>query len=305
MNYKSREIYYCEPVFRPPSEAYSLLIQATEGCTFHCSFCVSNLRKHFKVRDFSDICRDIDIAAEDYGKSVQKIFLLDGNGFVMKPQLIIDICKYAYSKFPNLERVGAYAHAKDILMKTPEDLKRISEAGFKIAYVGIETGDNELLKQIGKQTSADDLAKAAQMLHEADITFSGTVILGLAGNDPELSKKHAIATAEVINRMNPPTLRTWYISALTLMIPPGTGVYEKREKKEFREMNSIEILKEMRIMLNHISDDLHGCIFRSNHASNYLPIKGVLANDKKTILKTIDYGLSHPDSLRPEYFRGL
>lgn len=305
MRPRNKEIYYCEPVYRPPSEAYSLLIQATEGCTFRCSFCVSNITKQFKIREIEDIRKDLDTAAEIYGSAVNRIFLLDGNAFVMPAKTIIEICNYAKQKFPNLERVGAYAHAKDILKKSIDELKEIAKSGLKIAYLGIETGDNDLLKAIGKHVTDEDLIRAAQMLHEADITLSGTIILGLAGNDKNASEKHALATANVINKMCPSTPKTWYISALTLMIPPRTEIFEQYKKGQFTAMNSIEILKELRLIVENISDNLRSCVFRSNHASNYLPIKGVLAKDKKEILKQIDYAIENPESLRPEYFRGL
>ena len=302
---RSRRIYYREPVFRPPSEAYSLLIQATEGCTFHCSFCISNIGKDFLIRSIEDIKKDIDIAKELYGDQVEKIFLLDGNAFVMKPDMLITISNYAYEKFPRLQRVGAYAHAKDILRKSDEELSRIAAAGFKIVYLGIETGDDELLHKIGKQTNADELTEAAQKLHRANITLSGTIILGMAGNNPELSRKHAEATARLINRMNPQVPKIWYISALTLMTPPGTKIYEEIEKGQIKVQTSLEALQELKIIIENLSDDLKNLVWRSNHASNYLPLKGDLAQDKKKLLDTIQYGIDHPEVLRPEYFRGL
>ncbi len=223
----------------------------------------------------------------------------------MSPQLIMDICNYAKKKFPNLERIGAYAHAKDILKKSKNDLKQISESGLKIVYLGIETGDNDLLKSIGKQITDNDMIQAAQMLHEAELTRSGTIILGLAGSDKEASKKHALATANVINKMCPPKPVTWYISALTLMIPPGTEIHKQFKTGLFKPMNSMEILQELKMIIENISDELHSCVFRSNHASNYLPIKGVLAQDKHAIIKLIDTAIKNPEYLRPEYFRGL
>lgn len=292
-------------MYRPPSEAYSLLIQATEGCTYRCSFCVSNLTKQFKIRSLEEICKDLDAASEIYGNSVNRIFLLDGNAFVMPPKLIIDICNYAKKKFPKLERIGAYAHAKDILKKSKEELKQIAESGLKIVYLGIETGDNELLKSIGKHVTDEEMIRAAQMLHEAEITLSGTIILGLAGSDKRSSEKHAMATANVINRMCPSKPITWYISALTLMVAPGTDIHKLYKSGQFKLMNSTEILQELKLIIENISPALHSCVFRSNHASNYLPIKGILAQDKHSILSLIDSAIKNPDCLRPEYFRGL
>lgn len=299
------EIYYCEPVFRPPSEAYSLLIQVTEGCTFNCSFCISNIGKQFKIRQSDDIKRDLKTARNQYGINVRKIFFLDGNAFVIKPDMLIDLTHFCYKLFPNLERVSAYAHAKDILRKTDEELTAIRASGFKMVYLGIETGDDALLRQINKQVTADELAQAAQKLHQADITLSGTIILGLAGSDPELSKKHAMATGFLINRMAPHGSQEWYISALTLMVAPGSKISEQLARSEFQPGDSRQALEELRTMIEQIDPKITNLIFRSNHASNYLPLKGTLARDKQKLLDIIQFGLNHPENLRPEFYRGL
>ncbi|MCP4762209.1 MAG: radical SAM protein [archaeon] len=310
-------MYYKEPVFRPPSEAYSLLIQATEGCTYRCTFCISNLRKEFKIRSFDEIKKDIDIAKEIYGRNVRKIFFLDGNAMVMPYDQLLEITQYAKEIFPNLERVSVYAHGKDILGKTDEELKILADSGLKMAYIGIETGNDELLKKIGKRQSSQDLVDAFHKLFRAGITPSGTIILGLAGNNKEISKIHMKDTAEFINRASPINILDdlknrgifeipiWYISCLALMIPPGTPIYKKKIKKLFEPMNSKEILEEMRILIENISQNVKNCIFRSNHASNFLAIKGMLSNDKEEILNLIDRNLIDGKDIRPEYFRAL
>ena len=300
------DLYYCEPVFRPPSEAYSLLIQATIGCTYNCTFCISNVGKKFSIRPVEDIKQDIRKAREYYGSNqVERIFFLDGNAMTMPADQLIEITKYAHEQFPSLKRVGVYAHAEDILAKTPAQLEEIANAGLGIAYVGIETGDNALLKAIGKRTTAERIVQAGKMLMDAGITFSGTLILGLAGNDPDKSRQHAIQSAKLVNQLNPSTLKTWYISCLTLMIPPGTVIYKQREQGRFKPMTSEEILRELHIFIEHTSENLQNCIFRSNHASNYLPIKGTLADDKSSILHLIAIAIDHPEILRPEGWRGL
>ena len=172
-------IYYKEPVYRPPSEANSLLIQTTEGCTHKCAFCIGNEGKKFLIRDIEDIKKDIDTAKSLYADNVKKMFLLDGNAFVIKPDMLIEIAKYSYSKHPKLTRIGAYSHAHDILSKNDEELKLIADAGIKILYLGIETGDDELLKSINKQTTSEEIIKACNKLHKAGITLSATIILGL------------------------------------------------------------------------------------------------------------------------------
>jgi radical SAM superfamily enzyme YgiQ (UPF0313 family) len=308
---RTKDIYYCEPVFRPPSEANSLLIQATEGCTFRCSFCVSNIGKNFKVRSFEEIKQDLDNAKEIYGEKIQRIFFLDGNAMIMQFTQLLTIIQYAKSVFPFLERTSVYAHAKDILGKTEAQLKELSEAGLKMAYIGIETGDDTLLKKIGKRVTSDEIVQAFHKLFKAGITPSGTIILGLAGNDPVASKKHMIKSAELVNKASPVHVfgkgnaPEWYISCLALMLPKGTPIYQEMIDGSFNPLNADEIMREMQIFMETINDDVENCIFRSNHASNYLAIKGVLAQDKAKILALIKRNLKEHTNVRPEFFRAL
>ncbi|MFW9901623.1 MAG: radical SAM protein [Candidatus Thorarchaeota archaeon] len=302
------EIFYCHPIFRPPSEAYSLLIQLTEGCTFKCDFCMSNLRKKFTVRDIDLVKKDLDIARKQYGPNVRKIFFLDGNAMVTPTEKLLAVTRYAYRLFPNLERCGVYAHSKDILKKTNEQLKMLSEAGLKIVYVGFESGSDHLLELVNKHATKADHIKASKKLMKAEITLSATLINGLGGgNNPELSREHALESADLINKICPDDDRIWYIAFLTLMIPSGTEIFRKKINGEFQEMNSLEILKELKDFIKKIDfyNKSANCIFRSNHASNYLPIKGILDREKEEILSTINYGLTHKNILRPEFYRGL
>ncbi|MHA1733355.1 MAG: radical SAM protein [Promethearchaeota archaeon] len=298
-------IFYAPPVFRPPSEARSLLIQATIGCTFRCAFCVSNLGKKFEVRPVEDIVRDLETARRAYGRGVRRVFFLDGNAMVMPFDQLLEITKAATKLFPQLERVAVYAHARDVLGKTSEELRALADAGLKMAYLGIESGNAELLQKVNKRVTPDELVSAAHRLHEAGITLSGTIILGLAGRDPELSRAHALDTARVVNLMCPEEPKTWYISTLALMVPPGTPVARLVGEGEFVPMSDLEIVRELELMLSHIDDGLHSCVFRSNHASNYLALKGVLAKDKAKLLGKIRRALEDPSVLRPEFFRGL
>ncbi len=302
------KIYYCEPVFRPPSEAYSLLIQLTEGCTYKCDFCMSNLRKHFLVREVEDVKIDLDIARKQYGTRVRKIFFLDGNAMVTPTDKLLEVTRYAFQLFPNLERCGVYAHAKDIIKKTDEQLMALSEAGLKIAYVGFESGYDTLLEMVNKHATKKDYIEATKKLMDANITLSATFINGLGGgNNPDLSKEHAKESADLINRICPSDNRIWYIAFLSLMVPRGTEIFKKKMNNEFKEMGSMEILKELKLFIQNIefSNKNANCIFRSNHASNYLPIKGILDRDKNKIISTINYGLTHPEVMRPEFYRGL
>ncbi|MHA1659411.1 MAG: radical SAM protein [Promethearchaeota archaeon] len=305
---RQEEIYYCQPVFRPPSEAYSLLIQVTEGCTFKCDFCMSNLRKHFIVRKVDDIKKDLNVAKKIYGSNVRKIFFLDGNAMVTPSDKLLRIVNYSNELFPRLERCGVYAHAKDILKKSDEQLRELSNAGLKIAYVGFETGYNFLLEDVHKHATKEDYIEASKKLMKANITLSATFINGLGGaNNSELSEKHAMESADLVNKICPDDDRIWYIAFLSLMIPPGTEFFERKKRGEFQEMNSDEILKELKIFISNIKFENKNanCIFRSNHASNYLPLRGVLDRERQKILGVINYGLTHKEVLRPEFYRAL
>ena len=302
-------IYYCNPVFRPPSEHNSLLIQLTEGCTFKCDFCVSNLRKNFKIRSVDEVKRDLDIGARSkYSSSVHKLFFLDGSAMVTPVVKLLELTNYAMKIFPNLERVGVYAHAKDILKKSDENLKALSDAGLKIAYIGFESGSDELLEMVHKNATKMDFINASKKLMKANITLSATFINGLGGAYNEsVSKTHALESADLVNKICPNDERIWYIAFLTLMAPPGTVIQEKILRNEFKEMKSYEILSELKLFIETINftNKSANCIFRSNHASNYLPIKGVLERDKSKILNLIEYGLNNINTLKPEHYRAL
>ncbi|MFX0010827.1 MAG: radical SAM protein [Candidatus Hermodarchaeota archaeon] len=306
---QNERIYYCEPVFRPPSEHNSLLIQLTEGCTFKCDFCMSNLRKNFIIRTVENVKKDLDVAAKkQFSSSIQKLFFLDGNAMVTPTEKLLELTNYAFRRLPKLKRVGVYAHAKDILKKSDKDLKELSNAGLKIAYVGFESGYNTLLEAINKHATKEDYINATKKLFKADITLSATFINGLGGSGNEkVSKAHALESADLINQICPTDDRIWYIAFLTLMIPPGTVIYERKIRGEFKEMKSEEILNELKLFIEVINfkNKNANCIFRSNHASNYLPIRGILEKDKIKILETINYGLIHKEILRPDYYRAL
>ncbi|MBN2154554.1 MAG: radical SAM protein [Candidatus Lokiarchaeota archaeon] len=299
-------MYYKEPIFRPPSEARSLLIQATEGCTYRCSFCVSNLGKPFKIRKVEEIKKDLDIAKILYS-SVHRIFFLDGNAMVMPFDALLEITQYAYKLFPELKRVSVYAHGKDILAKSDPQLLELQQAGLKMAYIGIESGDNDLLQKIGKRETQEDIVRAFHKCFKAGIIPSGTIILGLAGSKLDASRKHATKTAELVNKCNPVEYGypKWYIATLTLMIPPGTPLFFETQDGDFHPMNSDEILRELKLLIEKTSSELQNCVFRSNHASNYIALKGVLAEDKEHILKIIETNIKNPRDLRPEFYRGL
>ncbi|MHC1591824.1 MAG: radical SAM protein [Candidatus Helarchaeales archaeon] len=300
-------LFYVEPVYRPPSEAKSLLITATIGCSSaaagHCYFCGSYLihkfipKKRFRVRPINETIQDIKTAREIYGNRVRRIFFLDSNAFVMKPDDLIKITQEAYKHHPNLERVSTYACAQDILRKSDEDLKRIRESGLQLLYLGLESGSNEVLELQNKGVSVEDTIKACIRAKNAGFKLSITVILGLGGK--ELSEKHARETGIAISKINPE-----YLGALTLMIIRGSPIESWIKKGTFTPLETDEFLKELKIMLENINvrDEM---VFRTNHASNYLPLKGTLPADKDSLLALIQKALDKKIALRPEFLRGL
>jgi radical SAM superfamily enzyme YgiQ (UPF0313 family) len=294
------------PVFRPPSEWDSLLISVTNGCTHRCAFCSMYRTKKFSVRkDIQDIKNDIRKAREMFGNRVEKIFFEDGNAFVVKSEVLIELTKYCYQLHPNLRKVSAYAHVKDIIKKSDDDLKNLAEAGFTMVYVGIESGDDQVLKNCNKGATQDDYALGAQKCHQAGIDWSGIFLLGLAGNDPGKSRRHAVESANLINRMAPSMPRKWYISPLTLEVTPGSELFAQNLENKFQPCTSTQILEELYTLIENTSNDLTGCIFNTNHASNYLSLKGELGKDKQDFLSRIEAGIKDPAVRRPEYLRGL
>lgn len=283
-----------EPVFRPPSEWNALLIGVTNGCTHRCTYCSMYVNKKFSVRKDIDAIKDeIDQARKLYGNRVRKVFFEDGNAFTVKPEILTEITEYCSKALPNLQKVSAYAHAKDILKKSDEELKALAKAGFTMVYVGIESGDNDVLKAVRKGANQDEFALAAQKCHQAGIAWSGIFLLGLAGNDPDRSRKHAIESAKLINRMAPPEPVEWYISPLTLGISPGTDLWKQQQRGEFQTGSFTQILEELQTMIQHTDDDLHNCVFNSNHVSNSLSLRGTLGKDKAGFLSAIERAIEY------------
>ncbi|MGI6452055.1 MAG: radical SAM protein [Syntrophomonadaceae bacterium] len=286
-------------IYRPPSEARSYILQCTIGCSHNsCTFCGMYKDKKFRVRPLEDILTDIRLAKLHYG-DVNKVFLSDGDALIMDTKDLEEILDQLYGSFKSLKHVGIYANPKSILNKTKEDLKFLAKKGLTIAYLGIETGNPQLLREIKKGATYEEMVEAGRKIREAGITLSATIILGLAGRTP-LAAQHAVDTARICNDINPD-----YIGALTLMLEPGTVLYRRWEKGEFELPGPFEILDELRIIISHLN--VTGTEFRSNHASNYLPIKGRLPEEKQKMLDLIDQIIFSKDSkyLRPDYLRAL
>ena len=289
-------MHYDMPLYRPPSEAYSLIFQVTLGCSHNrCAFCNMYRQKKFRIRPWEELRADILEAATSYRRT-PRIFLADGDALVIDTDYMIRILGFLYEQFPSLERVTAYANPSNLLKKSAEDLDRIQKAGLQMLYFGIETGDDELLVRIRKGATAHELITSAKKAIDAGFILSATIILGLAGKKE--SQRHAIETARVCSAINPQ-----YLSALTLMLEDNNRYFSRCLGKDWEMMNKVEILNELRTMVEHFH--LDNCIFRSNHASNYLPIKATLNQDKGKLLQEIDSALKNPAQLRPEAMRAL
>ncbi|MBU5434903.1 radical SAM protein [Pseudoflavonifractor sp. MSJ-37] len=288
-------------IFRPPGEWRSYLLQVTVGCSHNkCTFCSMYKDKRFHIRPLTDIFEDIEMAGEYHGRlgrPVKRVFLCDGDAIIMKTDQLLAILNKLYDTFPMLERVTAYAGPRSTLTKTPEELKALREAGLYRVYLGVETGDDALLHQIKKGVDAAEMLEAGVRLREAGLDLWVMVLLGLAGPG-EPSRRHILATAKMMNEMKPR-----HLSALTLMAEPGTELGEQVARGEFQLITGEEALMETRLLLEHLDvDPLH---FTCDHASNYLPLKGGLPEDRDAMIAAIDRALQDKDLMRSEYGRAL
>ncbi|MEW6113412.1 MAG: radical SAM protein [Thermodesulfobacteriota bacterium] len=290
-------VRYIGAVYRPPSEANSLIIQATLGCSHNkCSFCGSYLEKRFKIRNLEDIRQDLEDAG--HMGPVDRVFLADGDALCIPQKRLVEVLKLVNEYFPSLERVGIYANARNILHKSLEDLQTLRGLKLGIIYLGVETGDRELLEKIHKGASYEQLVEAARRVKQAGITLSVTVLLGIGGI--EASERHAHETARILTDMDPD-----YVGALSVIVVPGTELHQEYEEGRFELPDPFGLINELRIMISDSS--FSHCVFRSNHASNYLPVKATLPQDKEQILKAIERVMSSRDRsrLRPEFLRAL
>jgi radical SAM superfamily enzyme YgiQ (UPF0313 family) len=286
-------------IWRPPSEARSLILQATVGCSHNaCTFCISYKKKKYRVRGADGIQSDLNSLPKSIKNNTRRVFLADGNALAMSTEEMQDVLRVLNRELPALERVGTYGYAKDVRDKSVEELKTLWEAGLGIMYLGLETGEERLLRWVRKGVTTEENVEASLKIRRAGISLSITIILGLGGK--ERSEQHAVATAEALNRIDPE-----YVGALTLMIPPGTQLYEIVQHGDFQPMKPFDILRELRILIEHVN--LSECIFRTNHASNYLPLRGTLSRDKPRLLEVLDSAIESKDEqiLRPGYARGL
>ncbi|MCS7280057.1 MAG: radical SAM protein [Desulfobacterota bacterium] len=285
-------------IFRPPSEAESLILQVTIGCSHNkCKFCGSYKEKRFKVRSLEEIKEDLK-ETKGYARLIRRVFIADGDALVVPQRMLLPIFAEIRNTFPRLERIGIYGNVKSILKKSVDDLRSLKELKLGIIYLGVESGDQVTLDRMNKGTTIDKIEEAARRVKEAGILLSVTVLLGVGGE--ERSRIHAEETGKLLSRIEPD-----YVGALTLIIIPGTPLAEEQREGKFKLPDRYKLLEELYTMVENIN--VKRTFFASNHASNYLALKGWLPEEKEKMLQAIRYVLStkDPSFLRPEYLRAL
>jgi radical SAM superfamily enzyme YgiQ (UPF0313 family) len=292
-------LYYEEPLYRPPSEAGSLLIQATVGCSWaHCTYCISSVEGRFAVRPRADILQDLAEARRLYGPQVRKLFLLAQNALVLPTNDLLQISATAHELFPGLQQISLYAHPLDLLNKTPAELKAIYDSGVTLLYVGLESGNDEVLRRVKKHSTAEKSIRACRRALEAGLRLSCTVIIGLGGR--ELTREQARDTGQMISAISP-----HYLGCLTLLPYPGSELQRRVAQGTFASLSTHEVLEEFRIMLENIGPLERPCVFRANHASNYLSLAGDLPADRDRLIREVRAAQARPEALRPETRRAL
>jgi len=284
-------------VFRPPSEANSYILQATIGCSWNkCIYCVMYRDKSFHLRDLSESLQDLKDASDAMGRRVEKIFVADGDALIMPMDYWTAILENARNLFPRLRQVSCYALATNILDKGVNKLRELRQKGLRLLYIGPESGDDSTLKRIVKGSTSRDHVEAARMAHEAGLQISVIALLGVAG--VARSREHAEATADLVTQMDPE-----YFAALTTSVIPGSPLHRMQERGKFELPSVQQMLSELKIMVDRSRPTK--ALFRTNHASNYLPVEGYLPQDRETITSFIDKALDGEIKLRPEWMRGL
>ena len=287
---------YQEPVFRPPSEANSYLLHVSYGCTHNkCTYCAMYRTKRFSVRPLEEVLEDIEVAKTALA-GTRRVFLLDGDALTLATKRLVPVLETLRDAFPELQRVGAYANAGSVLNKTDEELRQLAALKLRIGYLGLESGDPETNQSIVKGASIDEQVEAVRRAQANGIKMSVMVLLGVAGR--ARSREHAIATGEVLSRMNPR-----YIGCLCVTPVPGTPLYDDFDAGRFELLEPEATLEELRLILEHTR--VSGAVFRANHASNYLPVGGRLPADRERLLGMIEAAQRGEISLKPEYLRGL
>lgn len=287
---------YKGKVYRPPSEAYSLIVQVTYGCSHNtCAFCSMYKEKHFALRPLEEVLEDFEMARKTYRK-VGRVFLADGDALVRKAQELYVILDRIRELFPECERVTCYASPSSIQIRTEEELRTLREKGLTMVYMGLESGSDQVLEKMNKGHTASEIIAAGQKVRRCGMALSVTAITGLGG--PELLREHAVETARAFNAMNPE-----YIGMLTLMVEPGTPLYDWVRAGQFQLLTTHQVLEETKLLVEQL--DTPGSVFRMNHASNYLNLRGTLNQDREAMLAEVQRALDGQTELKPEGWRAL
>jgi len=289
---------YDYPLYRPPSEAKSLIFQVTIGCSFNeCSFCDMYRSKEYVERSWDEVKTEIDNVSK-HESHTKRIFLADGDALNLSTEYMIKIVKYLYEKFPNLERVSCYAMPMNLLKKTPEELKKMRDSGLQMLYLGIETGSDIILKKVTKGATAQTIIKACNKAKDAGYTLSCMIILGLGGKT--YTKEHIKGTADVINSCTP-----HYVGALTLYLENGIKEeFFSKFNEPFTLISDSEALDELEDLVSKI-DVKNEMVFRANHGSNAYTVKGTFPKDKQEMIEKISWMKQHPEVIRPKGLRGF
>jgi len=293
-----RMIRYEGKLFRPPSEANSLILQATIGCSFNqCAFCGMYREKRFRVRPFDELEREIEWAARNV-PDVRKVFLADGDALVAKSAFLLRVLGALREAFPKLRRVSVYASPQSLQVRSVEEMNALREAGLTLYYLGIESGHDDVLARLVKGVDAAEMIRVARKANEAGVKLSTMILLG--AGDRALSAEHARASAAVVNAIQPR-----FVSTLVMTPVAGTPLWERAARGEVDELTPVELARELREFIAGL--ELEQSVFRSNHASNYLALAGNLPKDKARLVAALDEVLSKPErfAFRPEWERGL
>ena len=288
---------YIGDIYRPSSEAYSLLVQVTIGCSHNkCTFCNMYKAKQFKVRKPEEVLEDLAWARSHYNR-VERIFLCDGDALCLANHKLLVILDYIKEHFPECERVTTYGRATDALRKTDEELRELKAHGLEMVYLGAESGSQKILERINKGETREELIEGVQRLEKAGLKTSVTFISGLAG--PDDWEEHAIQTGKMIAEMN-----ASYVSLLTLMLQPPAPLLDDYKEGRFKLLTPEEVLAETCLMLQYARPS-KSCVFRSNHASNYVSLRGNLPEDNETMIKSLKRCMEDRGLLKDERFRML
>ena len=284
-------------IYRPPSEAYSLLVQVTIGCTHNkCTFCKMFKDKKFRIRKLDEVLEDLAWARKRY-RRVERIFLCDGDALALSNNRLMPILEYISENFPECERVTIYGRATDVLKKTDEEMRQLYEAGMTLVYIGAESGSDKVLKDICKGETRQELIDSVKKIEACGMQASVTFISGLAGKAGW--EDHAIQTGTMISEMEPS-----YVGLLTLMVEPTVPMYKDIESGKLQLLSAEEVMAETLLMLKHTNVSKK-CVLRSNHASYYVSLRGDLPNDKEKMMALLRKAMENHDMFKDERFRAL